>query len=157
MALHLEGKLRAPIGAWLATMEMTPVFEVCHAWGLCDVVGVKWFPRISRRRPLIEKLIYVELKLDDVAGVLRQGKNNRFAAHLSYCAMPVDRIQKMRESTRQLFLTQGVGLLSCSTETVRVVVPAEENVLAHPQSKLNTLWRRRVEWRSRMGAANEAH
>ena len=127
---------------------MNPVFEVYLAGGTCDIVGVQFSDRIGRRIPSIKQLVSVELKMDDVAGVLHQCSNNRNRVSECWAAMPADRINRMRKSTVDKFIEAGVGLLSISEKVEQICVPKENKV--DSSRMIKKLWRRRDEWKSRI-------
>ena len=120
--------------------------------GQCDVVGVHWGERIGRPIPLMKRVVCVELKLSDVAGVLSQAKRNRFRIGESYAALPQSRVDKMRSKTIDGFAAAGVGLLSVTDSVVRCLVMPEVNLDAfiHYDKMRSKLWRRRDEWTSRI-------
>lgn len=144
MSHAIEGTLRRPVVAWIIAAGMTPVFEV---WGCgrCDVVGVRFEPRVGRRIPKIAELISVELKMHDIAGVLRQCENNRHHFRFSWAAMPIGRIVKMQQRTIDKFIRAGVGLLSVAGGRVGVVVKPQINEVSLTAMQRN-LWRRREEY-----------
>lgn len=150
MSICLEGSLRKPVAEWIITQGMTPVFEV-RLSGQCDVVGFEFEPKLPRVAPKLKRVIAIELKLEDVADVLRQAKSNSCHVDLSYAAMPFERVGRMKESTLNQFRDSGVGLLSVSTSgRVDLVIPARTNTDESMQWKRSALcrtgWRRREEW-----------
>jgi hypothetical protein len=147
MSDHLEGLLRPPVAQWLHSQGMNPVFEVMLG-GCCDVVGVRWGVRVGKRIPAIIETHAVELKLHDVAGVIRQARWNRHGVTFSWAAMPSERFTKMRPGTLAQFEEWGIGLLEVGKDVV-VRVPASrgESSGDHLAKKL---WRRRGEWSQRL-------
>jgi hypothetical protein len=127
-----EREMRPIVARWLEGLGYTVVFEYPCLWdapGICDVVGVRFAERTGRRIPAIDSLVAVELKLDDVAGVLDQCYNNRLAVHESYAAMPTERIERMRPETIRRFTLQSIGLLAVAPSgDVEVVIPPNDRV-----------------------------
>lgn len=110
-----------------------------------DMVGFSFGPRDGRLIPDVSKVVAVELKLRDFAGVIRQAKINLRTCHESWAAMPFHVVAKMRPATVAKFVTSGVGLLSVDGDAVKVVVSACVQVndyWSHPHTK-------RSAWRSR--------
>ena len=146
MVITRERQMRPQVCTWLSGQGFIPVFEVHLAcFGASDIVAGKF------AEGLLTDIIAVELKLDDIAEVLRQATNNRYVVPWSYAAMPDATCERMRQATLQRFEEQGIGLLSVG-ERVRVFVPpkrfseADEVRLAKLGKRL---WRRRNEWHTR--------
>ena len=155
MALCMEGALRAPVINWMISRCMEPVFE---AVANIDMLGVRWLPRTGRSVPDIEYVDAVELKLEELSGVLRQAVNNCYRAHRSWCAMPHARIARMKDASIQKFRDAGVGLLSCARYGCTPVVDARTNYDYTPSPRTRRiLWRRRSEWRFRKGVGACSH
>lgn len=116
-----ERDMRPAVDAWLEARGMGVTHEktMYHA---VDVIGVLFAPRTSRRIPAVEKIVAVELKLTDVAGVIRQAVANRICSNESYAAMPGPRVKKMQGRTRDKFRKAGVGLLSVDGGKVWCVI-----------------------------------
>lgn len=72
--------------------------------------------------PFHRKIIAVELKLNDAAGVLNQADNHRVFANETWAAMPEGRILRMRSDTRNRFEGAGVGLLSVTPDGCEVEI-----------------------------------
>ena len=142
-----EGTLRKPVISWLESLGMSPVFEVYY----CDVVGAQWAERIDRRIPALLRVVGVELKMDDVSGVIRQCQSNRHRYRECFAAMPSERISRMSNSTLNKFRRDGIGLLSVLGNICSCVIMPISNldVVSHDHLKSN-LWRRRDEWRGRV-------
>lgn len=150
--LCLEGKLREPVVRWLQAQQMTPVFEVYLMAGTCDIVGVQFGQRVGRLIPPAVQICAVELKLHDVAGVLRQAISNRYYVTHSWAAMPAPRVAKMASRTIRKFIVAGVGLLSVD-KSVTVVVkpnPSQPDTCWFTNNLPRKLWRRREEWPERI-------
>lgn len=60
-----EFDLRIPVANWLLSRGLTPILE-CQSLNNCDMVGIEFENR------KIKRMVAVELKLTDVAGVIRQ-------------------------------------------------------------------------------------
>ncbi len=155
MSMCKEGKLRRPVIDWLCSLGMTPVFEVYLRHGTCDIVGVQWGERFGRSVPAMLRIVAIELKVSDVAGVLRQAEANRPYIGESYAAMPKWRTQKMRQSTLQSFKDAGVGLISVTEESCRCLVMPLVNLDADSQMMKRKLWRRRDQWPKRIDKTHQ--
>lgn len=148
-----ERFMRRAVCDWLVSQGLTPVFEVHLGTHLCDFVGFEFGERVGRKIPPLLRTLAVELKLDDIAGVLRQCKACRYRLHAAYAAMPAERCQRMKKKTLTKFTEVGVGLLAVS-ESVEMVLPAMH---CDPQvggwwkvAIPRRLWRRRDEWQPRL-------
>jgi hypothetical protein len=95
-------------------------------------------------------IVAIELKQDDVAGVLRQCESNRYRVSECWGAMPAERITRMRDATRQKFLDAGVGLLSVSGENAFENLQPRLSGVSSESMRL-ALWRRRDDWRKPLG------
>ena len=138
-----ERELRTPVHEWLSRNHGTRVIYEFLFSGYCDMVGVLFADQVGRRIPPVIRAIAVELKLADVAGVIRQAKSNRHYVHASYAAMPRWRVLKMRPATIQKFVDAGVGLLSVGTDVDVIVVPGPP--LSHGSSdRLRKRWWSRI-------------
>lgn len=148
MSIAIEGSLRRPVIAWLQSQGMNPVFEVwCSS--ICDIVGVAWHPRVGRSIPEIADICAIELKMDDVAGAIRQCSRYRYSIPNCWAAMPLDRIWRMRPSTHDKFVDAGIGLIAVDKSSCRVILyPVKSG--ADPSSMKNKLWARREEWKDRI-------
>jgi len=137
-----ESDMLPAVNAWLAargcyvTHESMTVGYTMH----CDVVGVRFGARIGRAIPPLSLVVIVELKLTDVAGVIRQAKENLSVAHESYAAMPRARCRKMLAATEQKFRRAGVGLLSVDGQEVTVRIESGKGYQGDRFRK--KLWRR---------------
>lgn len=154
-----EKWMRSQVCRWLVENGLTPIFEVylCHT---CDFVGVEFAEQTGRLIPAIKRSIAVELKLDDVAGVIKQSVLNQHRVATVYAAMPKGRVTKMRPETIDKFRLQGIGLLSVTAFGVEVVVEPIASPKFKPTAFMaNTfhrrLWRRRKEWIKRLAAWEE--
>lgn len=118
-----ECEMLAAIDAWLEAQGCVPLHEtpLVH-W--CDVVGVLFAQRTSYRIPPVYRAIAVELKVEDVAGVIQQAVENRTCVHRSYAAMPRSRCDKMRPATLRKFVDAGIGLLSVDGNEVITLIEA---------------------------------
>ena len=156
MSTAKEGRLRQPVARWLIHKGLMPIHEVKVCCGYCDVVGVRFGDRISREIPPVIETHAVELKLQDFAGVFRQATSNAHGVNYSWCAMPVDRVLKMRPKTLEQLRQSGIGLLRVDGETVNIVIPAAQFAIHIPDGFHRTLWRRRNEHRPVEAAKGES-
>lgn len=119
-----ERQMRKPVLNWLQHQGYLCTVESFTGHGYADIVARRFGVRPAARRipPLLDVLI-VELKLEDVAGVVRQARDNRQVCHQSYCAMPDSRLATMRPATLDKFCIAGVGLLLVGSG-VRVAIEA---------------------------------
>jgi len=115
-----EREMRRPVADFLRSRGYRVAFEVYRERGLADIIGVRFAARIRREVPPATSIIAVELKLDDVSGVLRQCSLNWPSSNLSCAAMPRSRVLRMRSGTVELFRENGFGLLQVDAATGEV-------------------------------------
>lgn len=136
-----EFDLRKPVCRWLLERGLSPVLE-CQSLNNCDVVGVKF---IERPLQLVE-MVAVELKLKDLAGVLRQCERNDYHSTETWAAMPLEFARKHRES----FVQRGYGLVGINGEScVELVQPIRHEARNLTRWK-SAMRRRRDEWKWRI-------
>jgi len=138
-----EAAMRAPVQSWLLDRDFLPAVEFWLHWGgITDIVAGLYAPRKGRRIPTLLEVAAVELKLHDVAGVIKQATHNRYVCDWSYAAMPVERVMKMRPGTLDKFAECGVGLLAVGDTITDVVPPRRGDGLPSDRSQVKQLWRR---------------
>lgn len=134
----LEREMREPVHAWLNRDAPTDVIYEFLMAGYCDMVGIQFADRVGRAIPQVVLATAVELKLTDIAGVLRQAQGNRHFVHESFAAMPAERCGRMQPRTLDRFVAAHVGLLSVGN-AVEIIIPAGK-----PWPTLNIeYWRKR--------------
>jgi hypothetical protein len=119
----LERDMRPAVDEWLEARGMA----VRHESGIfhnADVVGVRFAQQTGRAIPPLEKVIVVELKLNDIAGVRGQARVHTQYPVESYAAMPGDRVRRMKPETLNKFRYDRIGLLAVDGDQVTVVVDA---------------------------------
>jgi len=148
----LEKDMREPVFEWLKSKGYDVVceFRLGH---YVDVIGCRFAERQGKKIPDLLYTVAVELKLSDVAGVVRQAHENRMYVHESWAAMPRERLDRMGDRTVKKFAYAGVGLLSVYNETVSVILPPKINyglqrrlwhrLHAGPASEMICSWNRR--------------
>lgn len=137
-----ERELRQPVHEWLTREARTKVmYEVLMA-GYCDMVAVLFAQRTGRLIPLLLRITAVELKLSDVAGVIKQAEHNRWHVHASYAAMPLARCRRMLPATVQKFRASGVGLLSVGPSVEVLVEPSRPVAGLDVERYRKRFWRR---------------
>lgn len=108
--------------------------------GYVDLASCKWAERIGRRIPPMIEITTVELKINDIIGVLRQARNNSYFVDYSYAAMPLKKCLKMRMKTLEKFKKMGIGLLGIN-DSVKVIIAANKNdVSCYSPSICKRLW-----------------
>lgn len=140
----LEKHMTDTVGEWCLEQSLNPLRELwlSGTTGPVDVVAVRFAERIGKPIPAVERVIAIELKLDDVSGVIGQCRHSR-AAHAVFAAMPRERIDRMRSATVQRFRDEGIGLLAVDiAHGITVVVYAEEHADPIGQHIRRKLWRR---------------
>jgi len=137
----VENDMRQSIVAWLDDHGCEAAHECWVHGGYCDVIGFKFAPRLGRPIPKLLQNVAVELKMSNVRQVIRQASQNKRGANASYAAMPTERCKKMRDSTRQKFIANGVGLLSVHGEQVNIEIPALWVNDGREQCRKKTWWR----------------
>jgi len=137
-----ESDMLPAVNAWLAERGCAVLHEsMTVGWtGHCDAIGVRFVERIGRRIPPLDLVVAVELKLVDVAGVIRQARTNLSVAHESYAAMPRVRCREMLAATEDKFRQAGVGLLSVNGPRVTMVIASGPGYRGDRFRK--KLWRR---------------
>lgn len=138
-----ESDMREPVKAWLMDRGYLPAVEfwLTNA-GITDIVAGAYAARVGRKIPTLQQVVAVELKLSDVAGVISQATMNRHRCDWSYAAMPIERVEKMRNRTLDKFAEVGVGLLAVGNEIVERIVPRQGNGLPIERREVKQLWRR---------------
>ena len=138
-----ESEMREPVTGWLIDRGYLPCVEfwLTNA-GITDIVAGSYDPRIGRRIPTLRKVVAIELKLTDVAGVIAQAQINRRLCDWSYAAMPVERVEKMRKDTLYKFRNAGVGLLAVGDEIIERIEPIQGCGMPEGRREAKQLWRR---------------
>lgn len=138
-----ESDMRESVKQYLLLRGFVPVVEFwLHNSGITDIVAGAYAPRVGRRIPELQEVVAVELKLNDVAGVIRQAKLNRHLSDWSFAAMPEPRIRKMRDDTLNKFGEHGIGLLSVGDVVREEIAPTRGSGLPSHRSEVKQLWRR---------------
>lgn len=117
----LERELRKPVADWMRAQNLQPVVEMVTSH-IADMIGIEYAERVGRKRPEAIRVVSVELKLLDIAGVIRQASTNRLYTDASFAAMPVEIVERMLPKTIGKFRAAGVGLLAVDGDEVRVVI-----------------------------------
>ena len=112
-----EFDLRIPVANWLILRGLSPICEV-QSLRNCDMIGVGFEAKI------LSSLVAVELKLSDIAGVLRQCGLHGDIVNETWAAMPP---QSLR--TIERFKAAGFGLLSVIGHDVSVIVPSPVRIV----------------------------
>jgi hypothetical protein len=134
--------MQTPVIAWLESQGFVCTRELCTlSYNKMDIVAGRFGERVSRRIPPLLEAVAVELKLNDLNGVLRQCVRNRGCVERAYAAIPASRLDRMRPGTMAQFAGEGVGLLSVSSESVTEVIPAQRSCGTHARIYKN-LWRK---------------
>jgi len=113
-----ERELRKPVTDWFLAQGYECAYERFFASGYCDILAFKFAPQTSRRIPDLLEAIAIELKLKDVGTALYQAHGYWYGGARSFVAMPLERCEKMRESTRQRFRDLEIGLLGISPDGI---------------------------------------
>ena len=133
-----EKILRPVVTNWLQEKEYYVAHEVMLC-GYCDVTGCKWAKRTGRRIPSMLEIVAVELKINDISGVLYQAITNCTVADFSYAALPLKKYKSMRVGSLQKFMEKGIGLLAVSN-CVDIVIHARKNEISHDVDVCRRLW-----------------
>ncbi len=140
----LERDMREAVHAWLSPDGNTEViYEFMMTGGYADMVGILFEKRTGRTIPPVVRATAVELKLTDVAGVIRQAWSHRHSVHASYAAMPKDRCRRMKPETVRRFLGAGIGLLSVGS-CVEVLVPPGKPLMSLNTEQFRKRWWSRI-------------
>ena len=140
--MMVERDMRPPVDAWLRAQGMTDTLWESFLFQNADLVGVRFVRRVGPAIPPIERCIVVELKMCDVAGVLRQCHRQRHYPAEAYAAMPRERVARMRPATVERFRTIGAGLLSVNGDGVQVVIEPVVSDKEWGAYRPKALWRR---------------
>lgn len=141
MNVRHEFEMRLPVARWMLLRGLSPVCEV-GSLNNCDMVGVRFAEKPVR---LVE-MVAVELKRQDVAGVLRQ-----CTTHQIYGVTEVWAAMWPEVARRNIdrFAVEGIGLLAVTTDTLTEVLAAKR-VEGRDLSRWAPAMRRRrreYEWR----------
>jgi len=140
-----ERELREPVADWFREQGYECAYERFFASGYCDILAFKFAPQTSRGVPDLLEAIAIELKLKDVGTALYQAHGYWWGGARSFVAMPLERCDKMRESTRQRFRDMEIGLLAVSPDGIVQLEPAPNRDgverLQHIQWMQKKLWR----------------
>ncbi len=127
---------------WLQSQGFRCTRELCSlSYEPMDIVGGRFGERSGRRIPALLEAVAVELKLNNVGGVLWQARRNRICVERSFAAMPATRCARLRAKSISAFVSEGVGLLAVSADDVVVLVPAQPSGGTHERIVKN-LWRK---------------
>lgn len=131
--------MRPIVEKWLCDNGFGVAHEILIS-GYCDLAGFRFARRTSHRIPELLTVVTVELKVNDIRGVMTQAKSNQYFVRSSYAAMPLDKCKRMRSKTISRFRKMGIGLLG---------VDDEVNVIVEPQcdSNKDIKWMTRKLWR----------
>lgn len=154
-----EKHMRRAVCDWLTGQGLTPVFEVFMGPHTCDFIGVEFDSRNGRRIPPTKRTMAIELKLDDVSGVIKQCKNCLHAVSIAYAAMPASRCLRMRDETIGKFMNAGIGLLSVDIAVEQILAPLARTPPAswRRDTLARRLWKRRNEWVDRLARWEAQH
>jgi len=106
-----ENDLRPKIVKWLHSIGYEDAHE-CYTFNYCDVVGFKFCNRKGRKIPELKSIVTIELKINDIKGVMSQCRSHRKKSNYVYAAMPDEKVEKMKYETIRKFQEQGIGLIS---------------------------------------------
>lgn len=138
-----EHEMCEPVIMWLRGQGFVCTRELlCRWFNPMDIAAGLWEPRISRRIPRLIESVAVELKLSNVAAVLRQATRNQSSVDRSFAALPADRCERIGAEARSRFSALGIGILSVERHAVIEVLPARRSAEGtHPRIAKN-LWRK---------------
>lgn len=134
----IERDLRIPVARWLLARGLIPVCEV-YSLRNCDMVGFELQEKPFR----LTKMVAIELKMVDVASVIRQCTNHLGLANETWAAMPPVSLRSI-----QKFANAGIGLLQVSNGEVKIIL--ESNVRTVKLDRwVKVAARRREEYKTR--------
>lgn len=111
--MKYEKEMKQPVTQWLQERGFEVGYELLIS-GYADVIGFVFAPRRGRKIPELSRAVVVELKLRDVKGVIRQARANKYQIGESWAAMPEDFCNNINRDYIDLFIQDGIGLLSVS-------------------------------------------
>ena len=114
--------MRPIVVQWLKKEGYGVAHEILIS-GYCDLAGYRFAERKDKRIPELMEVITVELKINDIAGAIRQAINNLYFVNESYVAMPLNRCVKMRPKSLAQFTDSGIGLLGIDTKVTEIISP----------------------------------
>ena len=115
--------------------------------GNCDIVGFDFAPHTR----MLTAAVAVELKLDDIGGVISKALSHVGMATELWVAMPAARIHKFKPVTFTRLQELGIGLLSVGVVGCAVTVHGPIRVPEQRWQRMkHTAWRRRNEHKQRM-------
>lgn len=138
-----ERDMRTPVCQWLRAHGCFYAVEMWLA-GIADIVAGQYGPRPAARRiPPVTKIVAIELKRHDIAGVVSQCRANQHFVDLTYAAMPLDRCEQMTRRSRAKFADKGIGLLSVTPDEVKILIDAKPTHSNADRDRVaKQLWRR---------------
>lgn len=143
--IKTEKEMRPIVEQWLKAHGYLVLHETLMGAGYCDLYGVIFYERRTRAIPNVYNAIAIELKINNVADVIRQATKNRYFSELSYAAMPDWRCEKMTVKSRNNFRRNQIGLLSVNEFEVKEIIdPIPWNWLDERMDIkfLRKIWRR---------------
>lgn len=126
--MRYEKEMKLPVTQWLQDRGFEVGYELMIG-GYADVIGFKFAPRVDRRVPDLLEAITVELKLRDVKRVVYQARTNKYHIGDSWAAMPEDFCNHMGVCWHDVFVQEGLGLLSVNEYgEVKIVIQPSGNM-----------------------------
>lgn len=117
-----EFDLRKPVIEFFERKGYICLVECYLCGGFCDIVALKYFERVGRKIPDIKFLLAVELKISNIASVVRQAEKNIYRSNASFIAIPKERFMKLRESSLNRIKNLGLGVITIDGNSVKVKV-----------------------------------
>lgn len=159
--------MRNPVARWLLARGLIPLLE-CGAINNCDIVGALYSDSPPRR---LLKMVAVELKMKDCAGVLAQARSHSYVATESWVAFPrknalrphtiasVQATHHTKHSDTSSYMDwrlsdascrtcHGIGLLAVERDRIEVIIPAYRHERVY-QHRYKGWWQRRDQWMRR--------
>lgn len=143
----LEKEMRPAVIEWCKMQGLTPICEILCFSHYADFIAVKFQERVGRGIPKLERVVGIELKLSDYAGVLRQCRSLTHWCHEVYAVIPKANILRMKQATREKFRQDGIGMLPhiCHCRIIGATeIEAAKRVLTHDEKSWK--WFERKLW-----------
>jgi hypothetical protein len=115
---YREFELIKPVCDYFTTKGYRIFHEVSIGFCRADIVAIK------------ENMVTaVELKLSDKKKAIVQAKNYQFGADFVYLAFPLTKIHQIIQTSQQLLIKEGIGLLSIHENdcSISVVIKAQQS------------------------------
>jgi hypothetical protein len=116
---------------WLKNRGYTVLYEhlvVSRSY----VIGIKYYPRESRRIPKIYDVVVIELGIKNIKNTVRQCMSNQASGFKCYLSMPCECVRTMTPKMLDIFRNHNIGLLTVTYESVVLLLRPAPMREIHP-------------------------